>query len=255
MFAATAFLAIVGVVDDIFTIEVTPRLIMQFIAVGAVVALLPNDFRLFPFVPFWIERAAFVIAGAWFVNLTNFMDGIDWMTVTEVIAIAIGLLLLALIGALPQTPAIVAAALLGAVVGFAPFNRPVAKLFLGDVGSLPIGLLLFWLLLQLAAAGQIVAALLLPLYYLADSTITLLMRLARGEPIAQAHRGHFYQRATNRGWSVPDIVARVAITNAVLVLLALASASMASAGAQIVALIAGVVIVALLLRQLASGKR
>ena len=56
------------------------------------------------------------------------------------------------------------------MIGFAPFNRPVAKIFLGDVGSLPIGLLLGWCLLQLACQQQLVAALLLPLYYLADAT-------------------------------------------------------------------------------------
>ncbi len=51
------------------------------------------------------------------------------------------------------------------MLGFAPFNRPVARLFLGDVGSLPIGLLLGWLLLLLAGSGHLAAALLLPLYY------------------------------------------------------------------------------------------
>src|SRR4051812_26317497 len=250
VFAVTAFLAVVGAIDDIRTIEVIPRLIMQFIAVGAIVALVPGDFRLAPIAPFWVERAVFVIAGVWFVNLTNFMDGIDWMTVTEVTGITVGLVLLALMGMVPLIPAVVAVALLGAILGFAPFNRPVAKLFLGDVGSLPIGLLLFWLLLQLAAGGQLTAALLLPLYYLSDATITLLMRLGRGEPIAQAHRGHFYQRATNVGWSVPEIIARVALTNAVLVVLALVSAWVSSATARIAALAAGGAVVALLLRQL-----
>ena len=55
------------------------------------------------------------------------------------------------------------------MIGFAPFNRPVARLFLGDVGSLPIGLLLFWLLVLTAGNGHLAAALILPLYYLADA--------------------------------------------------------------------------------------
>ena len=62
--------------------------------------------------------------------------------------------------------------------GFAYFNRPVAKLFLGDVGSLPVGLVLGWLLLLLAGSGHLAAALVLPFYYLADATITLVRRLA-----------------------------------------------------------------------------
>ena len=118
-------------------------------------------------------------------------------------------------GALPHDATVVALALCGAMIGFAPFNRPVARLFLGDVGSLPIGLLLGWLLVLLAGAGHLAAALLLPLYYLADATITLLRRLANGEPVMQAHRSHFYQRATDGGFSVYQIVGRVFAANVI----------------------------------------
>jgi len=253
LFAATAFLAIVGAVDDIRTIEATPRLVMQFIAVGVVGGLLSSDIHIVPMLPPAIERILLVVAGVWLVNLTNFMDGIDWMTVTEVVSITLGLFLLALLGALPLAAAIVALALLGAILGFAPFNRPVARLFLGDVGSLPIGLLLFWLLLQLAGRGHLAAALLLPLYYLADATLTLVLRMARGESILQAHRTHFYQRATNVGWTVPAIITRVACTNALLVALAVASVWAPSAGVQVATFIAGLAAVAFLLRHLTRG--
>lgn len=254
LFAAMAFLAVVGAVDDIRTIAVAPRLIMQFIAVGIVAALLPADVHVLQVLPLTVERALLVLAGVWFVNLTNFMDGIDWMTVTEVTAITVGLALLALLGALPPAAAIVAIALLGATVGFAPFNRPVARLFLGDVGSLPIGLILFWLLAQLAGRGHLAAALLLPLYYLADATLTLLLRITRGESVLHAHRTHFYQRATNVGWSVPAIVARVALANALLVLLAVVSVWMPLMSVQIATLVAGFAVVAFLLRHLTQGK-
>jgi UDP-N-acetylmuramyl pentapeptide phosphotransferase/UDP-N-acetylglucosamine-1-phosphate transferase len=75
-----------------------------------------------------------------------------------------------LFGILPWQNTIISLALCGATIGFAFFNRPVAKIFLGDVGSLPIGLLLGWQLLVLAASGGRAAAALLPLYYLADSS-------------------------------------------------------------------------------------
>ncbi len=91
-----------------------------------------------------------------------------------------------------------------------------ARLFLGDVGSQPVGLILFWLLLALAGSGHVAAALLLPLYYVADATITLLRRMARGERIMQAHRSHFYQIATTRGFSVIGVVRRVFAANVVL---------------------------------------
>ncbi len=175
--AAVVLLAAVGAGDDILHIPGGPRLILQFVAVGLVLAALPDDARVMPQLPWWLERAALLIGGVYVVNLVNFMDGIDWMTVAEVVPVTAGLCGLFWLGASPLRDAVIAAALLGAVAGFAPFNRPVAKLFLGDVGSLPIGLLMFWLLLQLATRGHVAAALLLPLYYLADATVTLGRRL------------------------------------------------------------------------------
>ncbi|MCQ7029737.1 hypothetical protein MRO55_24860, partial [Escherichia coli] len=89
-------------------------------------------------------------AGLWFVNLVNFMDGLDWMTVVEMVPLLGALTAFGLAGHLPAEATVAAAALLGGLLGFAPFNRPVARLFLGDVGSLPIGLLVAWLLYRLA---------------------------------------------------------------------------------------------------------
>ena len=252
---AVLLLAATGACDDLVHLSVTPRFLMQFIAVGVVVAMLPDETRIVPLLPWWIERAALLVAGVYMVNLVNFMDGIDWMTVAEVVPVAAGLWALALLGALSASESIVAVALLGAIIGFAPFNRPVAKLFLGDVGSLPIGLILFWLLLQLAARGHLAAALLLPLYYLADATVTLLRRLARGDNVLQAHRTHFYQRATDRGFSVGDVVARVFLVNIVLAALALGAVAAASAWISGAALALGGATVAGLLMHLARGKR
>jgi UDP-N-acetylmuramyl pentapeptide phosphotransferase/UDP-N-acetylglucosamine-1-phosphate transferase len=200
-----------------------------------------------PQLPWWPERALLLIACLWFVNLTNFMDGIDWMTVAEIVPVAAGIALLGLIGALPPFTTLVALALAGALIGFAPFNRPVAKLFLGDVGSLPLGLLLFWLLMRLAANGHLAAALLLPLYYLADATVTLARRLLRGENILRAHRTHFYQRATDLGFSVNEVVGRVFVVNLLLAGLALSSIWATSTIVDVGLLMIGGAIVAALL--------
>jgi UDP-N-acetylmuramyl pentapeptide phosphotransferase/UDP-N-acetylglucosamine-1-phosphate transferase len=133
------------------------------------------------------------------------------------------------------------------MVGFAPFNRPVAKIFLGDVGSLPIGLLLGWCLLQLAYHQQLAAALLLPLYYLSDATVTLLHRLVRREPFWTAHRSHFYQRATDNGFAVLRVVSEVFALNIVLAALAIASITAASVIVSILSLLTGAIAVALVL--------
>jgi UDP-N-acetylmuramyl pentapeptide phosphotransferase/UDP-N-acetylglucosamine-1-phosphate transferase len=223
VFAASLFIAMVGFADDIKSIPVLPRLMLQAVAVGAILFTVPGEIRIVPACPLWIERGLLLLAGLWLVNLVNFMDGLDWMTAAEVVPITGAMVILGLFGEFPVPATIVAAALGGAMVGFAPFNRPVAKVFLGDVGSLPIGLLLGWCLLQLAWHQHIVAALLLPLYYLLDATVTLVRRVARGEPFWTAHRSHFYQRATDNGFTVLHVVSEVFALNIGLAVLAITS--------------------------------
>ncbi len=254
--AAAALLALVGAVDDIRTLPAALRLLLQCVAVGGVIGALPTEWQILPLVPWWVERACLFVAGVWFVNLVNFMDGIDWMTVAETVPLTGAAVLLGLFGVVAPLPALLAAALLGATLGFAPFNKPVAKLFLGDVGSLPIGLLLGWLLLELARHGHLTAAIILPLYYLADGTGTLLKRIYRGEPVWQAHRQHYYQRAIDRGFTVPQIIGRVLLVN--LALVALALTSVASPPYSLVSalmLAAAAAIVGWLLWTFARGKR
>ena len=255
LLAATIGLAILGVTDDIRPLEVTPRILLQGLAVAITVAALPAELRIVHTLPWWLERTLLVVGGLWFVNLVNFMDGIDWMTVAEVVPVAFGLSLFGLMGALPRDATLVAMALGGAIVGFAPFNRPVARLFLGDVGSLPIGLLMAWLLVLLAAGGHLAAALLLPLYYLADATITLLRRLANGESVVQAHRSHFYQRAMDNGFGVYQIVGCVFATNIALVALAAVTLLTASSILHTTMLAGGVILVGVLLWVFARARR
>ena len=256
---ATAFVAVVvmscvGAADDFHPLGVVPRLILQALTIAAVLYALPNDLRLVPFLPIWTERIALFIGGLWFVNLVNFMDGIDWMTVAETVPICAGLVALGCLGALGRDGIAVALALGGAMLGFAYFNRPAAKLFLGDVGSLPVGLLLGWLLVVLAGDGYLTAALLLPLYYLADATLTLIRRLSVGEQVWQAHRTHYYQRATDRGFSVTEIVARVFALNIGLCALALISVIAPNVMAQLAALCAGAALVGWVLFVFSRGK-
>jgi UDP-N-acetylmuramyl pentapeptide phosphotransferase/UDP-N-acetylglucosamine-1-phosphate transferase len=251
---AAVFVAAVGAVDDLRAIAVSPRLLLQMLAVVMVLVALPADLRLLPVLPWWVERALLAIGCLWFVNLTNFMDGIDWMTVAEVVPLAVGLVVLGMLDALPAHATAVAAALAGAVVGFAPFNRPVAGLFLGDVGSLPIGLLLAWLLVLLGGQGHLAAAVLLPLYYVADATITLLRRIINREPFWLAHRSHFYQRATDNGFSVVEIVRRVFLVNVALVMLAVATVLANGPLIVSLAVLCGVATVAWLLVSFSRGR-
>ncbi len=252
--ATAALLAVVGAMDDLRSLSAGIRLAVQCIAVGALIAALPNQLRILPQLPWWLERAGLFVGVVWLVNLVNFMDGIDWMTVAELVPVTGTILLLGLGGAIALWPAVVGAALLGAIVGFAPFNKPVARVFLGDVGSLPIGLVLGWLLLRLAAHGHLAAAVILPLYYFADATITLIRRVGRGEPFWQAHRQHFYQRATDNGLAVPAIVRRVLVVNLALAALAVITVAVQSTAISLAALAAAIAIVTWLLLTFARAR-
>jgi UDP-N-acetylmuramyl pentapeptide phosphotransferase/UDP-N-acetylglucosamine-1-phosphate transferase len=247
VFLAASGLALVGALDDRRPMEPAPRLLLQAVAVIAVIAALPPEMKIVPASPWWLDRMVMLVGGIWLINVVNFMDGIDWMTVAEIVPVTAGLAVLGWMGALPASAAIVAAALCGAMVGFAPFNKPIARLFLGDVGSLPVGLLLGWMLVLLAGRGHLAAALLLPLYYLADATITLIRRTARGERITQAHRSHFYQRALDGGYSVYQIVGRVFALNILLAALAVATIVKSSSALGVICLLAGIVLVGLAL--------
>jgi UDP-N-acetylmuramyl pentapeptide phosphotransferase/UDP-N-acetylglucosamine-1-phosphate transferase len=250
----TVYIALVGVIDDIRTIGVPPRLILQAGAVALILAALPEDLRIVAELPWLVERVLLLIGGVWLVNLVNFMDGIDWITAAEVIPVTACLVILGSIGEFPPQGMLVAAALGGAMVGFAPFNKPVARLFLGDVGSLPIGLLLCWLLILLAGNGHLAAAILLPLYYAFDATITLALRIAKREPFWQAHRSHFYQRALDGGLSVTTIVSRIFAVNVVLVALAVSTVVIPGRIVSYLALACGAVLVGWLLSSFARAR-
>jgi UDP-N-acetylmuramyl pentapeptide phosphotransferase/UDP-N-acetylglucosamine-1-phosphate transferase len=227
------------------------RLAVHIVAVAAGLAAWPNDQLLCQgWLPFWADRLVALGAWVWFVNLFNFMDGIDGISGVETATIGCGLSGLALLTG--DTPdAALDLVMVGAALGFLAWNWHPAKIFLGDSGSVPIGYLLGWLLLSAAVDGHWAAALILPAYYLADATLTLVRRALKGEPLLEAHRQHFYQQAIRGGASHARVAGLILAADVILVLLAWSSEARPLA-----ALLAAAVVVAGLLMVLARlGKR
>lgn len=253
LLAAASLLAALGALDDIYGLSARLRLVVQFFAV--VLAWWgPWPFQVAQdgfYAPLLVGALASV-GLVWFVNLTNFMDGMDGMTVVGLGVPAL-FAACALVFTLDMGTDIAGFAAVGGLIGFFPFNKPRAALFLGDVGSLSLGLIVGMALLRLAVAGHPVAALIAPLYYLADATLTLFLRWRRGENLAQAHRSHFYQRAVIGGMSVRAVLLRVAMLNAALSALAALALAKDDARVGVAALFAAAVLVALTLRRLARG--
>jgi UDP-N-acetylmuramyl pentapeptide phosphotransferase/UDP-N-acetylglucosamine-1-phosphate transferase len=236
-------LATVSWLDDLRGLSPVARLLAQAVAVAIGILVLPGPRDLF-------YVAAIGLVWIWWINLFNFMDGIDGLAGTEAAAIGAGLLLFAGVGA-GADPALrtLAAAVTGAAIGFLVWNWSPARVFLGDIGSVPLGYVLGFLLLDLAVRGLWTIAVILPLYFLADATITLVRRLLRGERVWQAHREHFYQHAVRRGLGHAAVVKRVIAADLVLIGCGWAAEN----GWSATALAASAATVAILLTALARG--
>ncbi len=212
-------LAIVCWVDDLRGLSPILRLMAQaaVVTIGVLVLWQPHE----PLLGWLVPLACLAVIGlvwVWWVNLFNFMDGIDAIAGSEAAAIGVGLVLFGTFGAgADPVMASLAAAIVGGSIGFLIWNWSPARIFLGDVGSVPLGYLLGFLLLGLAARGFWKIALILPLYFLADATITLARRLLRRERVWQAHREHFYQLAIRRGLGHAAVVKRMIAADVILI--------------------------------------
>ncbi|HEY1504730.1 MAG TPA: glycosyltransferase family 4 protein [Stellaceae bacterium] len=194
--ALAAALALVSWYDDLDELAFGWRLAAHLLAAALGTTYLLGPAPVFQgLLPPLADRIVVVLLWTWFINLYNFMDGIDGITCVETITIGVGIVLVAHLAGDDAHVTAAALALVAGALGFLRWNWPRAGIFLGDVGSVPLGFMTGWPLLLLATQGHWAPALILALYYLADATVTLLRRLLRGERIWQAHRSHFYQRA------------------------------------------------------------
>ena len=227
LLASTAALAMVSWQDDKQPLPASWRLIMHFAVAAFFVLSLPEDALVLQgYVPLIVDRALTIVALVWMINLYNFMDGINGIAGTETVAITAGYLAIGATALVNLSYQPVAAALLGASAGFLLWNlRDRALVFLGDAGSAPLGLLMGALTIDLAVHGAWAAALILPAYFFADATLTLLRRIATGHMPWSAHKTHFYQRAAAAWRSHVAVVWRVAVAGALLIAAALWSMS------------------------------
>ena len=187
-------LAVLSFLDDVFGLPTAVRLAAH---VGAAAAMLLLEVRF----PGWLPFVALALAVAWYANLYNFMDGSDGLA-GGMAVIGFGAYAVAawLSGAQPLTELCVVLA--SASAAFLVRNFHPARIFMGDVGSVPLGFLAG--ALGLVGWNDGLWPLWFPLLvfapFVGDATLTLVKRLLRGERVWQAHRDHYYQRLVRMGF-------------------------------------------------------
>ena len=210
-------LAVVSFIDDIRNINILMRLSIQLICCYFMVEMLFPEFLFFAGVfPPVIDKFFVTILWVGFINAFNFMDGINGISFIETASITIGFILLSFYFQMPNMSTQFAAIILFATSGFVFWNFK-NKIFLGDVGSVPLGFVLGFLLLELWQQVSCTFALILPLYYLADTSFTMIKRFINGEKIWQAHSQHFYQRAFRQSKSKKKVLSIILIGNVALI--------------------------------------
>ncbi len=224
--------AVVGFLDDRGHVPARWRLLVHFSAaawglawLGGPPALALGGWVLGPNALGWALAAFYLV---WLLNLYNFMDGIDGLAAAQAITVGAGAALLYGVVGAPTPAMAMPLALAGAVAGFLLWNFPPARIFMGDVGSGFLGIVLGLLSLQAGRFEPLLlwAWLILQAVFVTDATLTLLRRLLRGERVYEAHRLHAYQHLSRRcGRHLPVTLAVLLVTGLYLLPLAWAVAA------------------------------
>ncbi|MDR0774814.1 MAG: UDP-phosphate alpha-N-acetylglucosaminyltransferase [Rickettsia sp.] len=220
----------ISFLDDLISIPIFVRLIFHIICSTIAIFLF-----LFPVVlfhhelPLYIDFVLSIIGLIVFLNIYNFLDGIDGISGAESIHLSITILILCYLKSdiIININFIIVLniIILACSIGFLIFNWHPAKIFLGDVGSISLGFLLGLCLLLISASSVhlFVASSIASLYYLADGGLTILIRLVNKEKIWQPHLKHFFQKAVRNGKSHKEVVSRIIICNILLMVLSIIS--------------------------------
>jgi len=212
-------LTLVSLIDDLIGLKPIIRLIFHFITsiiafvlLGGIRKLVIPDIEMnYLFLIYPIA----IIGMVWFINLFNFMDGVDGFASLEAITICLVLFFL--------SGSIINLLLVACISGFLFWNWPKAKIFMGDVGSTQLGFILVVLGIYFHNTYQfsILNWIMLTSPFWFDATLTLFRRWRNGEKLGEAHRKHAYQRIVQAGFSHLKVNIYLLIINVFVVVMIL----------------------------------
>lgn len=231
----TLVLFLMSFLDDMYNLPSSLRLLIQIFAIALAIQLFDSNISDFTekilYQLDWfhgedslkvIIKIVLIFMWLWITNLFNFMDGIDGITASQTITFSLGIILLSLNSELLLELKYIGLIFFSSILGFLYWNQPPAKIFLGDCGSIPIGFLIGGVcVLNLINLNNFIPTMLLLLYYLLDSSLTLANRIFRKKNIFTAHSEHFYQKKVRNGWSHKQVLLKITITNSILIIFAL----------------------------------
>ena len=223
-------ISVVSFWDDISHVMIPLRLLIHVLCSCLAIMWLVHPSSILRYeIPVYLDLAIGAFALLTFLNIYNFMDGIDGITVSQSLHYSGTILLLCSVryDFIPNVDMVIVTAIIigGWSFGFIYFNWQPAKIFLGDVGSISLGFLIGICLLIIASASAklFAASVIASLYYIADGGVTILIRIVKGEKTWEPHLQHFFQKSVKGGKSHKRTVKRIMKCNTLLMLLAIQS--------------------------------
>ena len=210
-------IAMVGFFDDILGLSPKVRLFFQglvsLLALYFLGGLQKLDLGFFIFDNIYLLSFFAFFGIIWFINLFNFLDGIDGYEASEVIFISLSFFCFA--------KSNVALLLANICFGFLFWNWQKAKIFMGDVGSTLLGysIAVFIIYFQNNNTFSLLNSLIITAIFWFDASLTLFIRWKKKEKLSQAHKNHTYQKAVQIGFSHQKVVILAMLINIILLCL------------------------------------
>ena len=218
-----------SLLDDIYNLPILPRIFIQLICVIIGVEYFNNEINILmdeivsnnllfkKSIYIIIFKLIIISSWLWIINLFNFMDGMDGLTASQICTFSMGITLLSILNFLSKNETFLGLIILSTCLGFFYWNKSPAKIFLGDVGSIPLGFMVgFFITNSLITHHIFFPMIILILFFLFDSTFTLLKRLLSRKNILKAHSDHLYQKKIRSGHSHNYILKRINYANLIL---------------------------------------
>ena len=234
MLLGAVIIVVLGILDDKYALPAKPKFLVQIIAAliavlaGNQIAVLSNP-NIFSPNPVWqLGWLRYPITVIWIVAITNsvnFIDGLDGLacgvsTISAASMLVIALLVSKLDMAVELDVAVMMAALVGACIGFLPYNFNPAKIFMGDTGSTFLGFIMAVVSVQGMFKMYNIISFVVPFLMLGlpifDECFALIRRLSRGQSPMAPDRGHVHHRLIDMGFSQKQAVGVLYVISAIL---------------------------------------